>query len=116
MTSPTPERFNVHDVTRDAFPEFEGHKAVLYESPDGRVLSATYWLKGRHTWELPYDDHFFVIAGSATVKVDDQEPFEVSAGSFCHLRQGSTVTFDMSDDFHEVSTLVSDQPIDVTSH
>jgi uncharacterized cupin superfamily protein len=111
-----PELFNVHEVPRDEFPEFDGHQAVLYASPDGRVVSATYWLSGRHTWELPYDDHFFVIAGSATVTVDDQEPFEVTAGSYCHLRQGSTVTFDMSEDFHEVSTLVSSEPIDVTSH
>jgi uncharacterized cupin superfamily protein len=116
MTSPRPELFNVLDVEREAFPEFDGHRAVLFESPDGRVVSACYWLKGRHSWELPYDDHFFVITGSATVTVDDHEPFEVRPGSYCHLTKGSTVTFDMSDDFHEVSTLVSDQSIDVTSH
>jgi len=108
--------FNVHEVDREPFPEFGGHKAVLHESADGRVIAATYWLAGRHSWDLPYDDYFYVIAGSATVTVDDQEPFEVKTGSFCHLRQGSTVTFDMSDDFHEVSTLVSDQQIDITSH
>lgn len=116
MTNPPPERFNVHEVAREEFPEFDGQQAVLFESADGRVVSATYWLRGRHTWELPYDDHFFVIAGSATVTVDDQATFEVVPGSYCHLRQGSTVTFDMSEDFHEVSTLVSDAPIDVTTH
>ena len=111
-----PELFNVHDVEREAFPEFDGHKAILHESPDGRVLAASYWLKGRHTWDLPYDDYFYVIGGSATVAIDGDEPFEVRAGSFCHLPEGSRVTFDMSHDFHEVSTLVSNSPIDVTAH
>lgn len=107
---------DVHRAAREPFPEFDGHKAVLYESPDGRTVAATYWLSGRHTWELPYDDFFYVVAGSATVTVAGEEPFEVRAGSFCHLRQGATVTFDMSEDFHEISTLVSDRTIDLTSH
>jgi len=116
MTNPPPELFNVHEVEAEDFPEFDGRRAVLYESPDGRVVSATYWLQGRHTWELPYDDHFFVVAGSATVTVDGREPFRVTSGSYCHLRRGSTVTFEMSEDFHEVSTLVSDSSIDITAH
>jgi uncharacterized cupin superfamily protein len=116
VSARVPEVFNVHEVDREAFPEFDGARAVLYESPDGRVVSATYWLKGRHTWELPYDDHFYVIAGSATLTVDDQPPIVLTAGSFGHLSRGSTVTFDMSDDFHEVSTLISEVAIDVTSH
>lgn len=111
-----PEMFNVHTVEREDFPEFDGHRAVLHASDDGRVYAATYWLRGRHTWTLPYDDYFYVIAGTATVTVDEAAPFEVTAGSYCHLRRGTTVTFDMSNDFHEVSTLVSDEPIDITSH
>ena len=40
MTDLPPEVFNVHVVPRESFPEFDGAKAVLYESPDGRVVSA----------------------------------------------------------------------------
>ncbi len=108
------ERINVHDTQWEPFPEFGGSLAKMHESADGRVFAATYRLSGRHTWTLQYDDYFFVIAGHATVTVDDDEPFEVSAGDFCRLRQGSTATFDMSEDFHEISVLVSDKSIDVT--
>lgn len=111
-----PEVIDVHEVEREDFPEFDGHRAVLHISDDGRIYAGTYWLRGRHTWELPYDDFFYVVAGSATFSVEGGESFEVSAGSFGHLRKGWVVTADMSDDFHEVSTLISDAPIDITSH
>lgn len=111
------ERLNVHDGQGwQPFPEFGGTLAKMYESPDGTKFAASYKLSGKHTWTLQYDDYFFVIAGHATVTVEGDEPIEVAAGDFCRLHQGKTVTFDMSDDFHEISVLVSDNPIDVTQH
>lgn len=111
------ERIDVHGADGwEPFPEFGGSLAKLYESPDGTKFAASYKLSGKHTWTLEYDDYFFVIAGHATVTVEGEESFEVSAGAFCRLRQGKTVTFDMSDDFHEISVLVSDKAIDVTQH
>ncbi len=110
------ERFNVHDTEWEPFPEFDGSKATLYSSADGTKLAASYKLSGTHSWVLPYDDYFYVIAGHARVSVKGGETFEVSAGDFCHLRGGNRVTFEMSDDFHEVSTLVADKPFDITSH
>ena len=109
-----PERMHVHRADWQPFPEFGGSLSTLHESADGKVVAASYRLSGRHTWTLAYDDYFYVIAGSATVTVDDKAAFGVAAGDFCHLTQGSEVTFDMSEDFHEVSVLVADAPIDVT--
>ncbi len=86
----------------------------MHAAPDGRILAASYRLSGTHTWTLPYDDFFYVVAGTATVTVAGGETFDVAAGDFCHLRRGRHVTFEMSDDFHEISVLVSDDPIDVT--
>lgn len=110
------ERFNVHDAPWQPFPEFGGSQAALFASADGTRLAASYRLSGTHSWVLPYDDFFYVIAGHARVTVEGGETFEVAAGDFCHLRAGNRVTFEMSDDFHEVSTLVADAPIDITSH
>lgn len=115
MTDKT-ERINVHDASWEPFPEFGGQLAKLYESADGTRFAASYKLSGRHTWTLQYDDFFYVIAGHATVTVEGQEPIEVAAGDFCRLHQGDTVTFDMSDDFHEVSVLVGDAPFEITDH
>jgi uncharacterized cupin superfamily protein len=110
------EHLNVHTAAWEPFPEFGGQRATLYESADGTRFAASYRLSGRHTWTLQYDDYFYVIAGHATITVDGQETFEVASGDFCRLRQGATVTFDMSEDFHEVSVLVGMAPFTVTDH
>ena len=116
MSESRTHRFNVHDTEWSPFPEFGGHEAILYRSPDGTRLAASFRLSGTHSWQMPYDDTFFVIAGTALVTVEDEEPFEIRAGDFCHIAQGSNVTFAMSDDFHEVSVLVSNTPFDHESH
>ena len=110
------ERFNVHTVTWSPFPEFGGQQAQLHRSNDGTRMAASFKLSGRHSWTLEYDDFFYVIAGRATVTVDERETFGVSPGDFCRLRQGMRVTFDMSDDFHEVSVLIADGAFDHTEH
>jgi uncharacterized cupin superfamily protein len=118
MSEPV-ERLNVFDGTGSAwepFPEFDGSRAQMSAAPDGRVVAASYRLSGTHSWELPYDDYFYVIAGTATITIRGAETLDVAAGDFCHLRRGMYVTFAMSDDFHEISVLVSDDPFDVTDH
>ncbi len=115
MTAPL-QRLAVDAAAWEPFPEFGGRLARLHGSEDGTVLAATYRLSGRHTWTLDYDDYFYVVAGHASVSVDALDPVEVTVGDFCRLTRGSTVTFDMSDDFHEVSVLVAPAPFDIADH
>ena len=116
MTNEPVERFNVHETAWTPFPEFGGREALLHRSADGSRMAASFRLSGRHSWTLEYDDFFYVIAGHANVSVDDRETFDVAAGDFCRLRRGMSVTFDMSDDFHEVSVLIADGAFDHTEH
>ena len=116
MSDQTVPRFNVHTADWTPFPEFGGHEAVLYKSEDGTRLAASFRLSGTHSWVTPYDDFFFVVGGSAKITVEGRGSFEVVAGDFCYIRQGMSVTFEMSDDFHEVSVLVSDTSFDHIDH
>lgn len=109
-------RLNAHDTTWSDFPEFGGHQSVLFQSADGTKMAASFRLSGRHSWVMEYDDFFYVIAGSAVVTLDKSETVTIAAGDFCRIRQGTAVTFDMTDDFHEVSVLVSDRAFDHTEH
>lgn len=116
MSDPKLSRLNVHDTEWKPFPEFGGHESVMYESEDGTRMAASFRLSGLHSWVMQYDDYFYVIAGTATITLDSDEPFTVKAGDFCRVRQGTVVTFDMSDDFHEVSVLVADKAFNHTDH
>ena len=113
---PAVSRLNVHDADWRPFPEFGGRQALLYTSEDGSRMAATFKLSGRHSWTLEYDDFFYVIAGHASIEIDGRPALEVGPGDFCRLPQGTAVTFDMSEDFHEISVLVSDTPFDHTDH
>ena len=94
---PAVSRLNVHDADWRPFPEFGGTQALLHTSEDGSRMAATFKLTGRHSWTLEYDDFFYVVAGHASI-------------------EGTAVTFEMSEDFHEISVLVSDAPFDHTDH
>jgi len=112
MTAPDVRRFNVHDVKWTPFPEFGGHEAILHQSEDGMWTAGTYKFSGTYSWRMKYDDNFYVIAGTARILIDGLEPFMVAPGDFCHIPQGTEVTFEMSEDFHEISVLVADKPFD----
>lgn len=116
MTASTFSRLNVHTTCWSPFPEFGGTESVLFTSEDGTRFAASFRLSGTHSWVMQYDDFFYVIAGSARVTMDDEDPVEIVAGDFCRIRRGTSVTFEMSDDFHEVSVLVSDTTFSHVEH
>ncbi len=41
-----------------------------------------------------------------------RDSFDMAVGDCCYLRQGQEVTFVMSDDFHDVTVLISDEKFD----
>lgn len=105
--------FNVHTTQFEPFPEYGGGKAVLYHSDDRKVLVGSFKESGVHTLKMPFDEMIYVVGGTVTLKVDDAAPIVLGVGDLCYLRQGQTVEFTMSSDFHDVTVLISDAPIDV---
>ena len=113
MAGPTDvPRFNVHQTEYSPLPEFGGGEAVLYKSPDGTRLAGSFRESGTHTLTLPFDEFMYLVAGTCGISVEGGESFEMGVGDCCYLRQGQVVTFTMSDDFHDVTVLVSDTPFD----
>ena len=97
-----------------ALPGFEGgFQSILYTSPDGRRLAGSFKEKGSHIMTMPFDEFIFVIAGTTSIAVTDGDSFTLGAGQCCYLREGQEVSFEMSDDFHDVVVLASDTPFDV---
>ncbi len=109
----TVPHFNVHTASYEPLPEFGGSQAVLYKSPDGTRLAGSFRESGRHTMLMPFDEFIYVVTGATTITVDDGEPFTVSAGDCCYLREGTNVVFEMTDDFHDVTVLISNEAIEV---
>ena len=105
--------FNVDTTTYDPLPEFGGGKAILFHSPDRRRLAASFRESGTARMTMPFDDFSYVVAGSAKITVDGGEPINVATGDAFYLKQGQDVLFDLTDDFHVVTMLMSDQPIEV---
>ena len=105
--------FNVHTTKFDPLPEFGGSKAILYHSPDRRRLAGSFHESGTHRMTMPFDEFIYVIAGSSKVAIDGGESFTIAVGDACYLKQGQDVLFEMSDDFHDVTVLIADEPFDV---
>jgi uncharacterized cupin superfamily protein len=109
-------RFTVTDapfVPFDMGDGISGHQAILHKSDDGTRLAGSFKESGFIHEVMPFDEFIYVIAGSSRISVKDGDTFELKAGDCCYLRQGLDVTFEHSDDFHDVVVLMSDQPIDV---
>lgn len=102
---------NVNTAEFAPLPEFGGAEAVLHRSPDGTRLAGSFHHSGSHTTTMEYDEFFYVVDGHATLTVHGGEKYELAVGDACYLRQGLTIDFDYSDDFHDVAVLMSDTPI-----
>ena len=100
--------FNVHTTKFDPLPEFGGSQAILYKSSDGKRLAGSFRESGTHTITMPFDEFIYIVAGGAKISVEGGDTVDLKVGDCCYLRQGQKVTFEMTDDFHDVTVLISD--------
>lgn len=107
----TIEVMNVYTASHAPMPQYGGSQAVLYHSPDGRRMAGSFKESGTHTITMGYDEFLFVISGTVVITVDEGKPSHLGSGDAFYLREGSTVRFEMSDDFHDVAVLISDSKI-----
>jgi uncharacterized cupin superfamily protein len=106
-------QFNVFTTDYEPLPEYGGKQAILHAAEDKRRLAGSFHESGVHHLLMPYDEFIYVIAGTATISVEGGETVELGVGGCCYLLEGQNVTFDFSDDFHDVSVLVSDTPFEI---
>jgi uncharacterized cupin superfamily protein len=104
-------RARLADAEYEDHEEFGGSEWVFYRSPDGTRVAAAFRESGRHTFEYPFDEFVYVLRGHTTVTVHGGETFVLSAGDVAYFLEGMTVDFDMSDDFEDITFLVSDKPV-----
>ena len=105
--------FHVDTTPHEPLPEFGGSKAILFHSADRKRLAASFRESGTARMTMPFDDFSYVVAGSGKITVDGGEPISLGVGDAFYLKQGQDVQFDLADDFHVVTMLVSDDPIEV---
>jgi len=109
----TAPHFNIFDVEFEPLPEFGGGKAILFHSEDRKRLAGSFKESGTHRMTMPFDEFIYVVAGATTITIGDGKPFTIKAGDACYLTQGQDVLFEMTDDFHDVTVLIADEPFDV---
>ncbi len=103
--------FNVHTTEFEPLPEYGGGQAILYRSPDGRRLAGSFRESGQHHMVMPFDEFIYIVAGSMRITVDGGAELSMSVGDACYLTAGQHVAFDQSEDFHDVTVLMSEDEI-----
>lgn len=111
MTKPKALRFNMKEVDWEMTPEFGGGEHVFYRSTDKTRAVVAFKESGKHTFEYPFDEFAFVLKGSAKVDIHGGEKFTISAGDILYVEEGTVIDFEMSEDFEDITMLVSDKPV-----
>jgi len=94
-----------------SLPEFGGKEAIIYRSPDGTRVAAAFHESGAETFTYPFDEFLVVTSGSVTIKVHGGPTFSVGKGEVAYIPEGTTVDFQFSDDFSDVTSLVSNHEV-----
>lgn len=92
-------------------PKFGGKEAIIYRSPDGTRVAAAFHESGSATFTYPFDEFLVVTSGSVIIKVHGGSNFTLKKGDVAYLHEGMTVDFRFSDDFSDVTCLVSNHEV-----
>jgi len=92
-------------------PEFGGREAIIYRSEDGKRVAAAFHESGRASFTYPFDEFLVVTSGSVTVHVHGGDTFTLGTGEVGYFREGTTVDFDFSADFSDITCLMSDHEV-----
>lgn len=99
------------DLQWQPLPEFGGEEAIIYRSQDGTRVAAAFRESGRHAFTYPFDEFLYVTRGSVVVHVEGGNTFTLSAGDYAYFQTGTRVEFEFSDDFEDLTMLMSDQAV-----
>lgn len=71
----------------------EVHEALLWASEDGRVLRGVWQITPGTVTDVEQDEVFVVIAGRATVQVEDGATLDLEPGTMAVLARGARTTW-----------------------
>ncbi|NKB39040.1 MAG: DUF861 domain-containing protein [Gammaproteobacteria bacterium] len=111
MSTPKALKFNMKEARWEMTPEFGGGEHVFYRSADKSRAVVAFKETGKHTFTYPFDEFAFVLKGSAKVDVHGGEKFTLTAGDILYVEEGTTIDFEMDDEFEDITMLVSDKPV-----
>ncbi|KAJ5177375.1 uncharacterized protein N7500_000074 [Penicillium coprophilum] len=97
----------------EPFPEWEGTKAIISRSPDGKRVAAAFRESATGTLKYPCDEFTYVTAGSIKIHVHGGETFTLNTGDCAYFTKGQTVDAECSEDFASVSMLSDTEPITI---
>jgi hypothetical protein len=92
-------------------PEFGGREAIIYRSPDGKRVAAAFQESGKATFTYPFDEFLVVTSGTARIQVHGGETIELKQGDVAYIREGTTVDFEFSKDFSDITCLMADDEV-----
>lgn len=92
-------------------PEFGGREAIIYRSPDGRRVAAAFEESGKASFTYPFDEFLVVTSGTAKIVVHGGETLNLKKGDVAYIREGTSVDFEFSDDFADVTCLMADHEV-----
>jgi uncharacterized cupin superfamily protein len=110
MSAPKVIRFNLPDAKWTETVEFGGGESILYTSPDRTRMVVAFRESGKHTFKYTFDEFAYVTRGSARVSVRGGETFTIKTGESLYVEEGAVIDFEMSDDFEDITVLVSNKP------
>jgi len=111
LTKTAPVHKKLSDLHWVELPEFGGEEAIIYRSPDGKRVAAAFHESGKATFTYPFDEFVVVTSGSVTVRVRGGELFTLSRGDVGYFREGTTVDFNFSTDFSDITCLIGDREV-----
>lgn len=91
--------------------EFGGSEAIIYRSADGRRVAAAFHESGNASFTYPFDEFLVVTSGSVTVAVHGGETFTLKKGDVAYFREGTSVEFEFSKDFSDITSLTADHEV-----
>lgn len=106
-----PVHFALADLRWVSLPEFGGSEAIIYRSSDGRRVAAAFKESGSASFVYPFDEFLYVTEGTARVKVHGAQNFVLRKGDVAYFPEGTSVDFDFSKDFADVTMLVADHEV-----
>jgi uncharacterized cupin superfamily protein len=110
-TPTSPVHKKPSDLDWVELPEFGGKEAIIYRSPDGKRVAAAFHETGKASFTYPFDEFLVVTSGTVTVTVHGGETFALAKGDVGYFREGTTVDFDFSADFSDITCLMADHEV-----
>jgi uncharacterized cupin superfamily protein len=74
-------------------------------------VAAAFEESGKATFTYPFDEFLVVMAGTAKIKVHGGETIELKKGDVAYLREGTSVDFEFSKDFSDITCLMADHEV-----